>query len=75
MYESCIDVVFGDGRGYQRVGESITKGIPDFHEAIEVSSHGCIYYVLFNHMTIQGVKMLGTDRQTLTKYFSSCLTP
>lgn len=24
-------------RGYQRVGENITKGVPDMHEAIDVS--------------------------------------
>jgi len=24
-------------RGYQRIGENVTKGIPDIHEAIDVS--------------------------------------
>lgn len=30
-------------RGYQRIGENITKGIPDMHEAIDV---GLAYFRL-----------------------------
>lgn len=28
-------------RGYQRVGENITKGVPDMHEAIDVGLATC----------------------------------
>lgn len=28
-------------RGYQRIGENITKGVPDIHEAIDVGFANC----------------------------------
>ncbi|GAY50287.1 hypothetical protein CUMW_125460 [Citrus unshiu] len=37
-------------RGYQRIGENITKGIPDMHEAIDVASRAnsfCQCFVVF----------------------------
>lgn len=27
-----------ESRGYQRVGENVTKGLPDMHEAIDVGA-------------------------------------
>jgi isopenicillin N synthase-like dioxygenase len=33
-------------RGYQRIGENVTMGKPDMHEAIDVSSHLSLYFLL-----------------------------
>lgn len=30
-------------RGYQRIGENITKGVPDIHEAIDVGIFDCCF--------------------------------
>lgn len=44
-------------RGYQRIGENITKGVPDIHEAIDVgfTTHRCFQYPIISalHMLDQ----------------------
>lgn len=55
----CIGFIV---RGYQRVGENVTKGKPDMHEAIDVSlpllessSHACLgCSKLLNHVNKYG---------------------
>jgi hypothetical protein len=40
LYIKEMEVNF-ECRGYQRIGENITKGVPDMHEAIDVSNNRC----------------------------------
>lgn len=44
-------------RGYQRVGENITKGVPDMHEAIDVgvtNSYFMFYHFIYIALLLQG---------------------
>jgi hypothetical protein len=52
-------VVNFECRGYQRVGENITKGVPDMHEAIDVSH--TLHYNHMIHDYIHGVSCLVND--------------
>lgn len=52
-------------RGYQRIGENITKGVPDIHEAIDVGLIHCLLYLLLlvmvSAMVISSVPFFRTD--------------
>ncbi|KAA3479675.1 putative 2-oxoglutarate-dependent dioxygenase isoform X4 [Gossypium australe] len=44
-------------RGYQRIGENITKGVPDMHEAIDVgvtNSYFIFYHFIYIALLLQG---------------------
>ena len=40
-------ILISECRGYQRVGENITKGVPDMHEAIDVGFSCCFTLILY----------------------------
>lgn len=54
-------------RGYQRIGENITKGVPDMHEAIDVSNNRCltnyrsifVHTLNYNHVIYPWCKLFG----------------
>jgi hypothetical protein len=45
-----------NGRGYQKLGQNITKGQPDLHEAIDVPQHLPVVENILKYLTSGSLK-------------------